>query len=64
MAATALFAVPGCLDTPYYQKGQVNDPLMTEKGCEGTSYFQAKWYYSREEAIGGSGVSGGGCGCY
>ncbi|MEI8290040.1 MAG: DUF4266 domain-containing protein [Verrucomicrobiota bacterium] len=53
----------GCANVKPWQRGTLADYTMrTDSDPVGTSQIEHIWF-SREEASGGRGVGGGGCGC-
>lgn len=63
--ALAAGALSGCSPVPFYEKGRLQDPIMTLSTDPTETHAYQKIYYSREGSVGGIGTSaGGGCGCY
>jgi hypothetical protein len=63
LAATLLLAVSGCTNVKPWQRGTLADYTMrTDRDPLRTAQEEHLWF-SREEATGGRGVGGGGCGC-
>ena len=66
LLAAAVTALGGCAWTPPqpWEKGLLAKPEMTMGGSDGLSRrFETHIYTSKENASGGEGVGGGGCGC-
>ena len=63
----ALAALPGCSNVePWvkpYERANLADPIMAWDRDPVASSYMRHVYESREGARGGSGASGGGCGC-
>ena len=60
-----LALLQGCSPVAFYEKGQLQDPIMALSPDPTESHAFQKIYYSREGSVGGIGVgAGGGCGCY
>jgi Domain of unknown function (DUF4266) len=63
LASILLLAGSGCANVKPWQRGNMADYTMrADRDPLGTAQQQHIWF-SREEASGGSGVGGGGCGC-
>lgn len=61
----ALAILSGCASVPFYEKGQLQDPIMVLAPDATEAHAFQKIYYSREGSVGGIGQgAGGGCGCY
>ena len=61
LALTALCS--GCTNVKPWQRGTLADPTMQpDRDPIGTAMTEHV-YFSREAAMGGRGVGGGGCGC-
>ena len=61
--AAALLANTGCVNVKPWQREHLADYTMQpDRDPLGTAQAEHVWF-SREEATGGSGVGGGGCGC-
>ena len=62
-AAATLVITSGCANVKPWQREHLADELMqADRNPLVTSYREHIWF-SREEATGGAGVGGGGCGC-
>jgi len=60
---TALLLTSGCANVKPWERGTLTDYTMKSgRDPIATAQFEHIWY-SREEASGGRGVGGGGCGC-
>ena len=60
--AALLFAT-GCVHVKPWERGTLTDYTM-QPGHDAVATAQAQHiFFSREEATGGNGVGGGGCGC-
>lgn len=59
--ATAVLAA--CADVKPWQKGELAKPQMAFDPDPLQSRYQQHIYFSKENASGGYGVGGGGCGC-
>jgi len=63
LAVTVLFAGSGCANVKPWQREHLADYTMrADRDPLGTTLAEHIWF-SREEASGGRGVGGGGCGC-
>jgi len=63
LACILLSVVAGCANVKPWQRGTLTDYTMQpDRDPLGTAQAEHIWF-SREEANGGSGVGGGGCGC-
>ncbi len=63
LAAMAMTLTSGCANVKPWQREHLADYTMQpDRDPLGTSQAEHIWF-SREEASGGSGVGGGGCGC-
>ena len=63
LAALLLVAVTGCANVKPWQREHLADYTMrSDRDPLGTAQAEHIWF-SREEASGGRGVGGGGCGC-
>jgi len=61
--AGGLLMLTGCQHVKPWQRGTLADPAMSANRDQlGDGFMQHIWF-SREEADGGQGVGGGGCGC-
>ena len=61
--AATLLATTGCVNVKPWQREHLADYTMSpDRDPLGTAQAEHIWF-SREEATGGSGVGGGGCGC-
>ena len=65
LAALAAAALAGCATSPpqAWEKGALARPDMTMGGDPLAQRFDRHIYDSKENASGGTGVGGGGCGC-
>ena len=66
LLGAAITALGGCAWNPPqpWEKGLLAKPEMTIGGSDGLSRrFETHIYTSKENASGGEGVGGGGCGC-
>ncbi len=65
LVGLALPLLAGCASVPFYEKGQLQDPIMVLAPDVTEAHAYQKIYYSREGSVGGIGQgAGGGCGCY
>ena len=63
LASALLIAVCGCANVKPWQRETLADYTMrADRDPLGTAQAEHIWF-SREEASGGRGVGGGGCGC-
>jgi len=63
LAVTAVLAGSGCANVKPWQRGTMADYTMRgDRDPLGQAQIEHIWF-SREEATGGRGVGGGGCGC-
>jgi hypothetical protein len=63
LLAAGLAATTGCQHVRPWQRGTLADPIMrADRDPLGTGESEHV-YFSREDASGGRGVGGGGCGC-
>ena len=63
LAVTAVFAGSGCANVKPWQREHLADYTMRgDRDPLGIAQAEHIWF-SREEASGGRGVGGGGCGC-
>ena len=63
LTVVLLEGVTGCANVKPWQRGHLADYTMRgDRDPLGTAQREHIWF-SREEASGGSGVGGGGCGC-
>lgn len=63
LAGTTLGLMCGCVNVKPWQREHLADYTMQpDRDPLGTAMSEHIWF-SREEATGGSGVGGGGCGC-
>lgn len=61
--AAGLLATGGCMNVKPWERGTLADPVMrADRDPLGTAASEHV-FFSREEASGGRGVGGGGCGC-
>ncbi|MCX8004718.1 MAG: DUF4266 domain-containing protein [Burkholderiaceae bacterium] len=63
LAAAAVMAAAACADVKPWQKGELAKPQMAFDPDPLESRYQQHIYFSKENASGGYGVGGGGCGC-
>jgi hypothetical protein len=65
LASAALFAIAiaGCAHVAPYEREHLADPSMDVSHENVESRFRSHVHDSREGATGGSGSTGGGCGC-
>ena len=63
VAALALSACASMAPVQPWEKGMLAKPAMTFDGGRLESQSAEHVYTSREAAMGGAGVGGGGCGC-
>jgi hypothetical protein len=61
--AAVLILAAGCEEVKPWQRGTLADPTMRADRDPIGSAMADHVYFSREEASGGRGVGGGGCGC-
>ena len=61
LAVTSLLA--GCASVQAWEKGNLAKPAMTFNGDPLDDRFTQHIYNSKENASGGYGIGGGGCGC-
>lgn len=59
----ATAALAACAEVKPWQKGELAKPQMAFDGDPLESRFLQHTYFSKENASGGYGVGGGGCGC-
>jgi len=62
-AAAVLALTSGCENVKPWERGNLTDYTMQPDRTPLPSGQIQHIYFSREEATGGSGVGGGGCGC-
>ena len=62
-AAAATAAASGCASVQPWQKGNLAKKEMAFDGDPLEARYQQHIYFSKENASGGYGVGGGGCGC-
>jgi hypothetical protein len=63
LASTVLISVTGCANVKPWQREHLADYTMrADRDPLGVAQAEHIWF-SREEASGGRGVGGGGCGC-
>ena len=63
LTATAVLTGSGCANVKPWQRGTMADYTMRgDRDPLGQAQIEHIWF-SREEASGGRGVGGGGCGC-
>ena len=63
LASALLISVTGCANVKPWQRESLADYSMrADRDPLGTAQLDHVWF-SREEATGGRGVGGGGCGC-
>jgi hypothetical protein len=63
LASGLLMVGSGCANVKPWQREQLADYTMTGDSNPLGNAAQEHIWFSREEASGGSGVGGGGCGC-
>jgi hypothetical protein len=63
LAALCVLALSGCATVQPWEKGNLAKPEMLFDGDPLQSRFEQHTYFSKENASGGYGVGGGGCGC-
>jgi hypothetical protein len=56
-------ALAGCAQVQPWEKGTLARPEMTFESDPLQARFEQHIYFSKENASGGYGVGGGGCGC-
>ncbi|MCU0952905.1 MAG: DUF4266 domain-containing protein [Burkholderiaceae bacterium] len=56
-------ALTGCATVQPWEKGNLAKPEMAFDGDPLQARFEQHVYFSKENASGGYGVGGGGCGC-
>ena len=56
-------ALGGCVSVKPWEKGEIAKPAMAFDADPLQSRFEQHIYFSKENASGGYGVGGGGCGC-
>jgi hypothetical protein len=59
----ALLLTSGCANVKPWERGTLTDYTMQSDRTPIQTAQAQHIYFSREEATGGSGVGGGGCGC-
>ena len=59
----AMLVLGGCTTVQAWEKGNLAKPAMTFRGDPLEDRFTQHIYNSKENASGGYGVGGGGCGC-
>ena len=59
----ALLFTSGCANVKPWERGTLTDYTMRSDRSPIATAQASHIYFSREEATGGSGVGGGGCGC-
>jgi Domain of unknown function (DUF4266) len=59
----AVAALAGCAQVQPWEKGTLARPEMSFDGDPLQVRFEQHIYFSKENASGGYGVGGGGCGC-
>lgn len=59
----ALLFTSGCANVKPWERGTLTDYTMRPDQNSIATAQASHIYFSREEATGGSGVGGGGCGC-
>lgn len=60
---TAALWTPGCATVKPWQRGTLADACMIFDADGNLVSYMTHWQESREGAMGGFGVQGGGCGC-
>jgi len=63
LAAVTLVITSGCANVKPWQREHLADELMNPDRMPLASGNADHIWFSREEATGGAGVGGGGCGC-
>jgi hypothetical protein len=63
MAMSAVASLAGCASVQPWEKGNLAKPAMSFAGDPLDERFSQHIYTSKENASGGYGVGGGGCGC-
>ncbi len=63
LAWAAIVAISGCAPVQPWQKGNLANKEMAFDGDPLEARYQQHIYFSKENASGGYGVGGGGCGC-
>lgn len=63
LCSVLALALSACADVKPWQKGNLAKPQMGFEGDPLEARFQQHIYFSKENATGGYGVGGGGCGC-
>jgi hypothetical protein len=63
LASCALCALGGCVSVAPYEREYLSSPAMNAELEEGEGEFRSHVFDSREGATGGTGSTGGGCGC-
>jgi hypothetical protein len=61
--AVAAVTLSGCGSVKPWEKGELAKPAMAFDSDPLQSRFEQHIYFSKENASGGYGVGGGGCGC-
>ena len=65
LAMLTALALSGCQTLEFYEKGRLQDAIMSFDESPAQVHFVQKVRYSREGSTGGIGsTAGGGCGCY
>lgn len=63
LALCASLLMTGCANVQPWQKGNLAKKEMAFEGDPLETRYQQHIYFSKENASGGYGVGGGGCGC-
>jgi hypothetical protein len=63
LGVLAAVLLPGCAAVKPWEKGALAKPEMTFESDPLQARFEQHIYFSKENASGGYGVGGGGCGC-
>ena len=63
VAIALIVALGGCVSVQPWEKGNLAKPAMTFNGDPLDDRFTQHIYNSKENASGGYGIGGGGCGC-
>ncbi len=63
LTLAAAMAASGCAPVQPWQKGNLANKEMAFDGDPLEARYQQHIYFSKENASGGYGVGGGGCGC-
>jgi Domain of unknown function (DUF4266) len=63
LALAGAVSLTGCASVKPWEKGEIAKPAMVFDADPLQSRFEQHIYFSKENASGGYGVGGGGCGC-